>query len=214
MGFAPEGLNAFREGNTIVYAIQDAANGNLDLVAGTTTASKENVQLWRNGELVTERRGSADVPADATPADYRLNIQVQRDRAPLSSVSTDLRAEWRFRSQTTSEAKSLPLYAVRMSPKLDEWSRADDGRKFDIPVLIQRALGASESSIRTFTAEVSYDEGKTWRTAKVKGSGMKRTVTVDHPHRSSGGSVSLRTYVKDAAGNSFKQTVIKAYLLK
>ncbi|MEU9288678.1 hypothetical protein AB0D57_29350 [Streptomyces sp. NPDC048275] len=33
------------------------------------------------------------------------------------------------------------------------------------------------------------------------------------PRRSSGGSVSLRTYVKNAAGNSFQQTVIKAYLL-
>ncbi|MFI1472207.1 S8 family peptidase [Streptomyces wuyuanensis] len=214
MGFAPEGLNTFREGNDILYAIQDAANGNLDLVAGTSAAGRENVQLYRNGELVTESRGYASVPDDPTPADYRLNIQVQRDRAPLSRVSTDLRAEWRFRSQTTTERKALPLYAVRMAPELDEWNRAKDGRKFDIPVLIQQPVGAAASPIRTFTTEVSFDEGKTWRAAKVKGTGMKRTVTVDHPHRSSGGSVSLRTYVKDAAGNSLKQTVIKAYLLK
>ncbi|MGW1882430.1 S8 family peptidase [Streptomyces sp. NPDC001970] len=214
MGFSPEGMDTYREGDDMWFAIQDAANGNLDLVAGTSTGSKPEYELRRNGELVPYHWGYAAVPTDATPADYRLTFQQKRDLSPVSSVSTDLRAEWRFRSQTTSERKALPLYAVRMAPELDEWNRADDGRKFDIPVLIQRALGATESSIGTFTTEVSYDEGKTWRTAKVKGSGMKRTVTVDHPHRTSGGSVSLRTYVKDAAGNSFKQTVIKAYLLK
>jgi hypothetical protein len=49
---------------------------------------------------------------------------------------------------------------------------------------------------------------------RVKGSGMERTVTVEHPRRAAGGSVSLRVHVKDAAGNSFKETVIKGYLLK
>ncbi|MFD7441827.1 S8 family serine peptidase [Streptomyces sp. NPDC059909] len=214
MGFAPEGMNTFREGDTIQYAIQDSANGNLDLVAGTTTASRPTAQLRRNGELVSEWWGYAPVPADATPADYRLNLEVQRDRNPVSSISSDVRAEWRFRSQTTTTRQALPLYAVRMSPKLDEWNRAMSGGKLDIPVLIQRPVGAAVSPIRTFTTEVSYDEGKTWQPATVEGSGMERTVTVDHPRVSSGGSVSLRTYVKDAAGNSFQQTVIKAYLLK
>ncbi|MFD7438366.1 S8 family serine peptidase [Streptomyces sp. NPDC059861] len=214
MGFAPEGVDTYREGDDMWFAIQDAANGSLDLVAGTSTGSKPEYELRRNGELVPYHWGYAAVPTDVTPADYRLTFQQKRDLSPVSSVSTDLRAEWRFRSQTATERKALPLYAVRMAPELDEWNRAKDGRTFDIPVLIQRAVGATESPIRTFTTEVSYDEGKTWRTAKAKGSGMKRTVTVDHPHRSTGGSVSLRTYVKDAAGNSFKQTVIKAYLLK
>ncbi|MDX2648929.1 S8 family serine peptidase [Streptomyces sp. PA03-1a] len=214
MGFAPEGMNSFREGDTIQYSIQDSANGNLDLLAGTTTASRPTAQLRRNGELVSEWWGYAPVPADATPADYQLNLEVQRDRNPVSSISSDVRAEWRFRSQTTTTRQALPLYAVRMSPELDEWNRARAGRELDIPLLIQRAPGAAESPIRTFTTEVSYDEGKTWQAAEVHGSGMQRTVTVDSPRQAAGGAVSLRTYVKDAAGNSFKQTVIKAYLLK
>jgi hypothetical protein len=155
----------------------------------------------------------SDVPADATPADYRLTVEHNRDMAP-SSVSTSVRAEWRFRSQTTATRQALPLYAVRMSPKLDEWNRAEAGRKLDIPVLIQRTAGAPASPIRVFTTEVSFDEGKTWQSVRVKGSGMERTVTVEHPRRAAGGSVSLRVYVEDAAGNSFKETVIKGYLLK
>ncbi|MFF7676517.1 hypothetical protein [Actinacidiphila glaucinigra] len=34
---------------------------------------------------------------------------------------------------------------------------------------------------------------------------MKRTVTVEHPRRFSGGSVSPRTHVEDTAGNSFRE---------
>ncbi|WP_392752081.1 S8 family serine peptidase [Streptomyces sp. LN590] len=212
VGFSPEGMNTFREGDDMWYSFQFAANGDLDLVGDTTTGTP-TVELRRNGELVSHSWGLSQVPADATPADYRLTFAVDRDRVP-SSISTKLRAEWQFRSQTTATRQALPLYAVRMSPELDEWNHARAGRALDIPVLIQRTVGAAESPIRTVTVEVSYDEGRTWQSAAVEGSGTHRTVTVDSPRRAAGGSVSLRSYVKDAAGNSFKQTVIKAYLLK
>ncbi|MFI8178901.1 S8 family serine peptidase [Actinacidiphila glaucinigra] len=212
-GFSPEEPVTSRDGDAMMFAIQDSANGNLDLVAVTTTSSRPEWELRRNGEVVSTNRGFATVPADATPAEYVATFEQERDLVP-STISTRLKSEWRFRSQTTATRQALPLLAVVMSPRLDEWNRAGAGRRFDMPALIQRPAGAAESPIRTFTVEVSYDEGRTWHTAKVKGSGMQRTVTVDHPRRSSAGSVSLRTYVKDAAGNSFKQTVIKAYLLK
>ncbi|MFJ4844242.1 MULTISPECIES: S8 family peptidase [unclassified Streptomyces] len=213
-GFSPEEVNTYREGDDMVFAIQDAANGNLDLVAATSSVNEPKWELRRNGETVPYFYGYAAVPTDTTPADYRLTLDQDRDLAPLSAVSTHLRAEWGFRSQTPSARQALPLYAVRMAPELDEWNRAVAGKRLDIPVLVQRAVGAAESPVRTFTAEVSYDEGRTWQPAAVKGSGTHRTVTVDSPRRAAGGSVSLRTYVKDAAGNSFRQTVIRAYLLK
>ncbi|MFJ2399164.1 S8 family peptidase [Streptomyces sp. NPDC087843] len=213
MGFSPEGMNNFREGDEMWFSIQNAANGNLDLAAEATSSNPPTWEMRRNGELVSDAYGYAALPVDATPADYRLTYNHDRD-IPGSSISTSMHAEWRFRSQTTATRQALPLYAVRMSPELDEWNRAEAGHRLDIPVLIQRSVGSADSPIRVFTAEVSYDEGRTWHPANVKGSGIERTVTVDHPHRSSSGSVSLRTYVKDAAGNSFKQTVIKAYLLK
>ncbi|MFB7291618.1 S8 family peptidase [Actinacidiphila glaucinigra] len=212
-GFSPEWLITSREGDAMTFAIQDAANGNLDVVAATTSSSRPEWELRRNGEVVSTNRGFATVPADATPADYVATLEQERDLVP-STISTRLKSEWRFRSQTTATRQALPLMAVRMSPELDEWNRAEAGHRFDIPVLVQRPVGAAESPVRTFTTEVSYDEGRTWHPAKVKGSGVKRTVTVDHPRRFSGGSVSLRTHVKDAAGNSFRETVIKAYLLK
>ncbi|MGW3635350.1 S8 family peptidase [Streptomyces sp. NPDC005122] len=203
---------AFREGDVMYHPALYAANGNQYLVADTTTGLPE-AKLWRNGKLVSEQPTQDNVPADTTPADYRLSAELDRDLAP-SSISTRLSAEWRFRSQTTASRQALPLYAVNMAPELDDWNRAQAGKELRIPVLIQRTAGATESPIRTFTAEVSYDDGKTWQSVGVKGSGLERTVTVDSPRHLSGGAVSLRTYVKDAAGNSFKQTVIRAYLLK
>ncbi|MFD5572938.1 S8 family peptidase [Streptomyces cadmiisoli] len=212
IGHVPNMNNNFRDGDSMNVSLQFAANGNIDEVADSSTAWPQ-AELRRNGQVVSDHIYQMDLPADTVPADYRLTIALDRDPA-RSSVSTSVQGEWRFQSQTTKTRQALPLYAVRMSPELDEWNRTKAGRTFDIPALIERGTGALESAIRTFTAEVSYDEGKTWHPAKVKGSGTERTVTVNHPHRPSGGSVSLRTYVKDAAGNSFKQTVIKAYLLK
>ncbi|MEU1616552.1 S8 family serine peptidase [Streptomyces sp. NPDC005722] len=214
VGFSPEYMDTFRDGDDLWIGVQDAANGGMDLVAGTSTSREPKWELSRNGEAVPDFYGFATVPGDPTPADYRLTLDQDRDLAPVSSVSTKLRAEWRFRSQTTATPQTLPLYAVRMAPELDEWNRARAGRELRIPVLIQRPVGAARIAIRTFTTEVSYDEGRTWRPAKVTGSGTERTVTVDHPRHAAGGSVSFRTYVKDAAGNTFKQTVVKAYLLK
>ncbi len=212
IGFVPGETNIHREGDTMTYILQYAANGNLDYLADSQ-ASLPRTELRRNGVLVSQEMSGTEVPADATPADYRLTVEQERDLGP-SLVSTSTRAEWRFRSATTATRQALPLYAVRMAPELDDRNRARAGHRLDIPVLIQRAQGASEQAIRTFTTEVSYDEGRTWHPAEVRGSGTKRTVTVRHPRNASGGSVSVRTYVKDAAGNSFEQTVLKAYLLK
>ncbi|MFF3951424.1 hypothetical protein ACFYYN_42545 [Streptomyces sp. NPDC001902] len=153
------------------------------------------------------------VPQDPTPSDHVLKATYDRDPA-LSDISAGNSAEWRFRSAGTEQPKSLPLYAVRMSPELDEWPRAGAGSTLEIPACIQREAGAPVSAARMFTVEVSYDEGKTWQRAEVKGSGMHRTVKVSHPKRFSGGAVSLRTFVEDAAGNSFRQTVLKAYPIK
>ncbi|MDX2709146.1 S8 family serine peptidase [Streptomyces sp. PA03-6a] len=202
-----------REGDEMRFTLQIGANGNLDPIVGSGTGILQG-ELRRNGEVVSDYPFTdVTVPQDPTPADYLLKATYDRDPA-RSDISTGDSAEWRFRSAGTAQPTSLPLYAVRMSPELDEWNRARVGSTLEIPAHIQREAGAPVSAVRTFTVEVSYDEGRTWQRAEAKGSGMHRTVKVSHPKRFSGGAVSLRTFVEDAAGNSFKQTVLKAYLLK
>ncbi|MET9881060.1 S8 family serine peptidase [Actinacidiphila glaucinigra] len=214
-GLKPNELGNERDGDTMRFSLQPGANGNLDTFAGSETGLLEG-QLQRNGEVISDHPFTfrfATVPDDATPADYLLTASYDRDPS-LSDISASTRAEWRFRSASSEQPQSLPLYAVRMAPELDEWNRARAGSKLDIPTYIQRETGTPETAIRTFTVDVSYNEGKTWQRAQVKGSGLHRTVKISHPKHSKGGSVSLRSFVEDAAGNSFKQTVLKAYLIK
>ncbi|MDX3093425.1 S8 family serine peptidase [Streptomyces sp. ME19-03-3] len=214
-GLMPGVAGNVRDGGIMRFNLQIGANGNLDRYVGSETGVLRG-QLRRNGEVISDSPFTyedATVPEDENGADYLLTASYDRDPA-LSDISAGTRGEWRFRSAGAEEARSLPMYAVRMSPELDEWNRARAGSTLEIPAYVQREAGAPESAIRTFTVEVSYDEGSTWQRAEVKGSGTHRTVKVSHPKHSSGGSVSLRTFVQDAAGNSFRQTVLKAYLLK
>ena len=63
-------------------------------------------------------------------------------------------------------------------------------------------------------AETSYDDGKTWTTARTDRHGDSRfTATVERPSRLSGDAyVTLRVTATDAAGNAVRQTVNRAYL--
>lgn len=61
------------------------------------------------------------------------------------------------------------------------------------------------------TVEVSYDDGVTWAKAKVEKKGQTWNVVLDHPRK--GDYVSLRASAQDRAGNSVKQTLIRAYPL-
>ena len=56
--------------------------------------------------------------------------------------------------------------------------------------------------------QVSYDEGATWRAARVVGG----KVLLRHP--AGAGSVSFRATVADTKGNSVRQTILRAYLLR
>ncbi len=73
-------------------------------------------------------------------------------------------------------------------------------------------FGAAPSAVRTLTVEVSYDDGRTWRPARLVGGGGSWTATVVHPVRA--GYVSLRANAVDQAGNAVRQTIIHAYRLK
>jgi hypothetical protein len=85
------------------------------------------------------------------------------------------------------------------------------GRKYDIPL---RVVGNDGSPVqpKKLTAEVSYDDGRTWHPAKVDARGKGWVAKVHHP-RTDGGHVSLRTLVTDKDGNTAEQTVIRVYRL-
>ncbi|GAA2668830.1 MULTISPECIES: S8 family serine peptidase [Actinosynnema] len=160
--------------------------------------------LRRNGELVGESDEPGRVGFAVPPgaADYRVDAEAVR--APEGSdFSTRTSGSWTFRS--TGARGELPLTLVRPKPSLDPTGAARPGL-FRVPLEFQRHGGASGP--RAFTGEVSYDDGATWSPARASGSAL----LLEHPRGKR--FASLRVTGSDDAGNTFTQTVVRAYKIK
>ena len=74
-----------------------------------------------------------------------------------------------------------------------------------MPFTVEGAAAGQRPAKLAF--QVSYDEGKTWQTAKSVGG---THLSLKHP--ATAGSVSLRAELTDRAGNTLTQTIERAYL--
>ncbi|MGC4762179.1 S8 family serine peptidase [Micromonospora sp. DT46] len=181
--------------------------------AGGSVADTARTALYRNGTLVGENEepayGGFDVPPGA--ADYRLETSSKRS---FTDLSTEVSATWTFRSRHVAgdDPAVLPASAIRFTPRLDRDNAAPAGRSFVIPVTVQRQPGAPSARVAALTVDVSYDGGKTWQRARIRGGGDGWTATVRHPAGT--GHVSLRATARDTAGNTVTQRVIQAYRLR
>lgn len=168
--------------------------------AGTTTLFRDGVEI---GTGDAAGKGEFTVPPGDAP--FRLEVNARRD--PHYRLSTTVRAAWEFRSGHVGgdRAAALPLWTVRFSPRLDEHHTAPSGTGFTVPVVAVPAPGAATGRPRDLTVDVSYDDGGTWSSARLRGG----KAFLRHPRGS--GFVSLRATAKDAGGNSVHQTIIRAY---
>jgi subtilisin family serine protease len=177
-------------------AASDATHFGTPNRPGTTRLLRDGevIQVWKDGKVI-----------EATLPPEEATYQLENTVATGADVSTQISSRWTFRSGHTSSTASLPLMAVRFTPKLDDHHHAPAGR-FTIPVAVQRQPGAASSPVDTLTVDVSHDDGATWQPARVSGG----KVHVDNP---ADGTVSLRATAIDRAGNKVEQTVIRAYLV-
>lgn len=140
----------------------------------------------------------------AAKRSFRLTTDVSRPTT-LSSVSTRVTAEWTFTSaHVTGVEQRLPLSVVRFTPRLSTESTTEAGTRFSVPFTVEGA--ATARTARKLAFSVSYDDGRTWHPAKAVDG--KR---LDLRHPAKAGAVSLRVTLTDAAGNTLKQTIHRAY---
>ncbi|MFC9243942.1 S8 family serine peptidase [Streptomyces sp. NPDC057136] len=168
------------------------------------------------------RADGKEIPSDFSPTDgtasyavpagdsaYELTLDASR-AASVSPLSSRVTAKWTFRSAQTSENKStaLPLSTVRFSPELSLSGRAKAaaGRTFDVPFTVEGA--AHGRQLKKLAFQVSYDEGRTWKTVKAVDG---KRLSLKHP--AGARSVSLRAKLTDRAGNTLVQTIQRAYLI-
>jgi hypothetical protein len=178
--------------------------------AGFSNTDAAGITVYRDGAKVIEEPslGSRfDVPAAAG----RYRVTVTGTRGAPFTLSTHNTATWTFRSGHVGgeQPRSLPLSAIRFTPKLDQQNKAPADCAFTIPIQVQSQPGSDAGRTRTLTAEVSFDDGKTWQKAKVIRHGDGGAVVLRHPKGS--GFVSLKAAATDSRGNTVEQTIIRAY---
>jgi subtilisin family serine protease len=151
--------------------------------------------------------GSGEFTVPAGAADYRLVSSVTRDN-PVWPLSTQVSAEWTFRSAHSAGATALPLLTVGFAPAVDGLNHAPAGKRITIPVTVDRQTGAHGPRPALDSVEYSLDDGRTWTTARTRDRNGHWEVTVPNP---ASGFVSLRAAASDRDGNAVTQTILRAY---
>lgn len=150
------------------------------------------------------------VPGSA--ADYRLDVSASRSTSWHGQRSQRIETSWTFRSKSTDTTGPLPLTVLRFQPPTDPNGVAPADETFTVPFTVQQQGPRRHRDLDTLKVEVSYDDGATWTRVPTKHAGSAGRAVLTHPAASSGsGWASLRASGEDRSGNTFSQTVIRAY---
>jgi hypothetical protein len=172
--------------------------------------------LTANGKTIASNPepGVLDVVGlPAAKTRYVLNLTASRSPS-WSTLATKVDVSWTFDSAVPPgefDTVFAPLLAVRASGAFDDLNRAPGSTAFPLNLRIETQAEATVSAIKTVTAKYSTDDGKTWKTVTVTGSGTNRKVTIPNPAT---GFVSLRFTATDVAGDRVEQTVIRSYAVR
>jgi hypothetical protein len=180
---------------------------------GDGYSSTGSTQLLRDGQVIGEAPypGGGVFKVGPERAQYTLRTTMNRADA---RVSTQVSADWTFTSAHSDapDPVALPMLALRFAPALDNNNAAPAGKRFTIPMFVERNGTSEVGRVNTPAVEVSYDDGTTWRPAKVGRDHDNWQATVNHPKGAQ--FVSLRSTLSDRDGNTQHVTIIRAYALK
>ncbi|MER5806332.1 S8 family serine peptidase [Streptomyces mirabilis] len=171
------------------------------------------VVLSSGGRIIDRTTDPLDIRftvPGAAKRHYNLTARTSRT-ADWTALGTRSTVTWGFTSARPrgSTSSALPLLTVRTGGAVDLNSTAPAGRAFRIPLTVQRPTSAEGSAVTRLSLQVSYDDGRTWKTVHVTRHGTTGSALLHHPSRT--GYVSLQISAADKAGNTVTQTVIRAY---
>ncbi|MFD9001482.1 S8 family serine peptidase [Streptomyces sp. NPDC059582] len=184
--------------------------------AAGDTSDVTRAELYRDGKLVAKSDdgawGAFEVPAGR--AGYRLDLTTARTSADWQ-FATGTKTSWTFASDSAATATLLPLLQVDYDAPVDARNAVGPHRSHALGLSVRLPDGLPAPRGVTLKAEVSYDDGSTWTTARTKrlGKGTDFNATVERPasvHRDA--YVTLRITATDSAGDSVRQTVDRAFL--
>ncbi|MFD3454353.1 S8 family peptidase [Streptomyces sp. NPDC058691] len=174
-----------------------------------------HAELYRNGERIAQSDlgawGDFEVPAGK--AGYRLDLTTARTSDDWR-FSTSTSTSWTFRSDTAARPALLPLLQADWSVPVDLNNAVGSQRTHTLGLDVRTQDGLAAPRVVALRVDASYDDGRTWRPARTaRHGGTHFTAAVERPAGVRGDAyVSLRVTAVDAAGNTVRQTIDRAYL--
>ncbi|GGU18660.1 S8 family serine peptidase [Nocardioides albus] len=186
-------------------------------VAFSAMTDQYAATLTRDGEPLG--RSTNPISAWSVPAGsgrYELTAD-QRRRTDLPifrtwSLSPHLTTKWSFDSASTAKRTALPLLVPSYDLTLDPYNRAQPAASYRVE-LSAPAQPGYDGRATGMTAQVSYDDGATWRDVETERAGDSWVAKVDNrPAR--GGFVSLRVTATSSDDSTVEQTLVRAYAVR
>ncbi|MFC3572674.1 S8 family serine peptidase [Streptomyces yaanensis] len=188
--------------------------GGISGLSAAQPGDSASAVLYRNGTKAAEADGAwTDFEVPAGAADYRLDLTTSRvSNVWKYGIATD--TSWTFRSTTTTKATALPLLQLDYDVPVDAHNAVGAGRAHSIGLTVRAQDGLSTPRGVRVQVEASYDDGRSWTGARVSDRGHNAfRAVLKKPSRVHGDAyVTLRVTARDAAGNTVRQTVKRAYL--
>ncbi|MGW4732157.1 S8 family serine peptidase [Streptomyces shenzhenensis] len=170
----------------------------------------QQTRLYRDGTLVAEGGAGLNTAVPAQRAGYRLVHEATRTATAAFPYSTATRTEWTFasaRPRGKEDGEQLPLIQVDYAlPTSDDGKATADVTLLVTPVHVD---GGPHAALRTSKVQLSYDDGATWTTARLRHRG-DGTVSVALDAPASARYLTLRVHAADSRGNTVTQTVVRA----
>ncbi|WP_328496536.1 S8 family serine peptidase [Streptomyces sp. NBC_00414] len=203
-----------------------------------STGMTQSTEVYLDGELVDRRTGSGayvwDAPADEHTYKVVTDTALDADRWKLAVKG---RSEWTFRSAATPADRwtTLPLLNLGFDIDTDLAGEVRGGSRLPIGISASYVAGAGERSdpgargtarpatvdpqptpdnrspgtLGRTSLEVSYDDGRSWRTVRLSSAGEAAWQGTLSPPRDAR-HVSLRASAADDRGGSVTQEIIRA----
>ena len=91
---------------------------------GDSLTDTARTTLYRDGAKVAETPYPGYLDTVTVPAEEgTYQLKVSATRPSYSLLSTGVETTWTFRSKHVEEATPLPLWAVRLNPRVDQTNR-------------------------------------------------------------------------------------------
>lgn len=210
---SPAQSSVRREGDTLMidlpYRVDGDGNPN---IYGPDGGTDSRFQLWVDDELYVTgeyANGSGEVPAEART--YRVLLDSDRYERWWTQ-STEVSTEWSFTSSTTDALTVLPLLQLDYGVQGLDALNVTAGKRISLTPTVSHQDGSTGAAISGLKLWASYDGGRTWTTIAVTGSAGSYAASITPPKGTT--KISLKSEAWDAAGSTFKETVLDAIALK